>query len=58
MSILTDFETRVEEVKIYLEFANQLDKVETHKQSKFELNKDVELTIKRDLQKIFKLKVK
>lgn len=54
MSILTDFETRVEEVKIYLEFANQLDKVETHKQSKFELNKDVELTIKRDLQKIIR----
>jgi hypothetical protein len=54
MSILTDFETRVEEVKLYFDFANQLDKVESHKQSKFQLNQDVELTIKRDLQKIIR----
>lgn len=54
MSILNDFEARVNEVELYLNFANQLDKVESYKQDKFQLNNDVELNINRDLQKIIR----
>lgn len=54
MSILIDLQTRTEEVELYFGFANQLDKVETHKKNNFQLTDEVDLTIKRDLQKIIR----
>lgn len=54
MRILDDFETRIEEVELYFKFANQIDKIESYKQSNYQLTEGVELSIKRDLQKMIR----
>ncbi|MDI9313011.1 MAG: MAE_28990/MAE_18760 family HEPN-like nuclease [Limnohabitans sp.] len=54
MQLNIDFESRVEEVEIYFNFAIEIDKIETHKQQKFTLSENLELTVKRDLQKVIR----
>ena len=54
MQLTTDFAKRVEEVEIYFAFAKEIDVIETHKQQKFKLNDNFELTVKRDLQKVIR----
>ena len=54
MNLITEFESRVEEVEIYFNFAIEIDQVETHKQKKFKLTETNELTVKRDLQKVIR----
>ncbi|MFN0257722.1 MAE_28990/MAE_18760 family HEPN-like nuclease [Pedobacter ureilyticus] len=54
MSILIYLENRVQEVELYFEFAAQINKVESHKTNNFQLTPEVNLDIKRDVQKIIR----
>jgi hypothetical protein len=54
MYLKTDFVTRVEEIEIFFSFAKEINSIETYRQKKLQINNEVELTVKRDLQKIIR----
>ncbi len=54
MTLIQDYQTRVEEVEIYFAFVLQVDQIETHKKQNHQLSDGNQITIKRDLQKVIR----